>query len=264
VSNPQQSVILEEQGAIAIIRLNRPDVLNALDISMAEAFLAAIRTILERPHIRAIVIRGVGRAFCAGGDVASFQNAAGHVAEHVDNIIRPFHEAIEIMTALPQPSIAFLHGAVAGAGLSLALACDFAIAAENAKFTLAYSRIGASPDGSSSWYLPRIVGLRKAKEIALLADPFDAAEAYRLGLVNRVVPADEFEREATALATRLATGPTAAYGRIKALLHGSFDASLSEQLESERQAFEDSVSTADFAEGVAAFVEKRAARFEGR
>ncbi|WP_046864410.1 enoyl-CoA hydratase/isomerase family protein [Microvirga massiliensis] len=264
MSEPQKPIILEEQGAIAIIRLNRPDVLNALDVPMAEAFLAAIQSIVDRPEFRAIVIRGEGRAFCAGGDVASFQRAAGHVAEHVDRIIRPFHEAIEIMAALPQPSIALLHGAVAGAGLSLALACDFAIAAENARFTLAYSRIGASPDGSSSWFLPRIVGLRKAKEIALLADPFDAAEAHRLGLVNRVVPVDAFEREGMALAARLAAGPTAAYGRIKALLHGSFDASLSDQLEAERQDFNDSASSGDFAEGVAAFVEKRAARFEGR
>jgi 2-(1,2-epoxy-1,2-dihydrophenyl)acetyl-CoA isomerase len=262
VSKPQHAVILEEQGPIAIIRLNRPDVLNALDIPMAEAFLAAIETIARRPSLRAIVIRGEGRAFCAGGDVGSFQQAPD-IAEHVDNLIRPFHKGIELMVGLPQPTVAMLHGAVAGAGLSLALASDFAIAADNARFTLAYSRIGASPDGSSSWFLPRLVGLRKAKEIALLADLFDAAEAHRLGLVNRIVPPDQLDREVMALAARLAAGPTAAYGRIKTLLQDSFGASLGEQLEAERQAFKASTATADFAEGVSAFVAKRGAQFLG-
>jgi 2-(1,2-epoxy-1,2-dihydrophenyl)acetyl-CoA isomerase len=262
VSNPQDPVILEEQGAIAVIRLNRPDVLNALDIPLAEALLAAVESVARKPEIRAIVIRGAGRAFCAGGDVGSFRGK-DDVSEHVDALIQPFHKALEIMSRLPQPTIAMLHGAVAGAGLSMALACDFAVAADDAKFTLAYARIGASPDGSSTWFLPRVVGLRKAKEIALLADLFDAAEAYRLGLVNRIVPLERLEEEVMALASRLAAGPTAAYGRMKSLLHGSFDATLSQQLEAERQAFRDSTGTEDFAEGVAAFVEKRAARFKG-
>jgi 2-(1,2-epoxy-1,2-dihydrophenyl)acetyl-CoA isomerase len=259
----REPVTLEHQGSVAVIRLNRPDVLNALDIPMAEGLLSAMEEIARRPEIRVVVLRGEGRAFCAGGDVGSFQLPPEEIAGHIDNLIRPFHRALEIMSALPQPSLAVLHGAVAGAGLSLALACDFTIAADNAKFTLAYSRIGASPDGSSSWTLPRIVGLRRAKEIALLGDLFDAGEAHRLGIVNRVVPPDQLDREADSFAARLAAGPTAAYGRMKALLHGSFEASLAEQLEAERQAFIASAQTKDFAEGVAAFVAKRAARFSG-
>jgi len=154
--------------------------------------------------------------------------------------------------------------AVAGAGLSVALAADFVVAADDAKFTMAYTRIGTTPDGSGTFSLPRIVGLRKALELTLLSDPVDAAEALRLGLVNKVVPAADLARETDALARRLAAGPTAAYGRVKHLLRASFSHTLSEQLHAEREAFIASAGTADFAEGVAAFVNKRPPHFEGR
>jgi 2-(1,2-epoxy-1,2-dihydrophenyl)acetyl-CoA isomerase len=257
-------VILEGEGAVAVIRLNRPAVLNAIDAATVEAFLAAVRRIASRPDLRAIVLKGSGRAFCAGGDVARFAGRRHEVAEAVGSIIGPLHEAMTILADMPAPSIACLHGAVAGAGLSLALACDLAIAADDARFTLAYARIGATPDASSTWHLPRVVGLRRAKELALLADTIDAGEAFRLGLVNRVVPAERLETEVSALATRLAAGPTAAYWRIKGLLHASAGASLRDQLEAERDAFLGSVATDDFEEGVAAFLAKRPARFTGR
>ncbi|SEG66623.1 enoyl-CoA hydratase/isomerase family protein [Bosea lathyri] len=265
MSNPSDPIILTVDAGVALLRLNRPAVLNAFDAPMAEAFLARIEDIAARDDVRAILIKGEGRGFCAGGDVAQF-TGGGDPEASIEAIIQPLHAGLRLLDSLKQPSVACLHGAVAGAGFSLALACDLAIAAENAKFTLAYARIGATPDGSGTFHLPRLVGMRKAKELALLAETIEAAEALRLGLVNRVVPADtvEAEAEAMALARRLAAGPTQAYGRIKSLLAASGGNTLAEQLEAERQAFRASTHTADFREGVAAFLEKRPASFTGR
>ena len=171
---------------------------------------------------------------------------------------------MQILEALDAPVIASLQGAVAGGSMSLALSADLAIAAEDASFNLAYTRIGASCDLSSSWHLPRLVGLRRAMEIALLSETIDAAEALRLGLVNRVVAADRLEEETMALARRLAEGPTLAYGRLKRLLRRSFESDLAGQLDAEREAFCASTGTRDFAEGVAAFFGRRKPSFEGR
>jgi 2-(1,2-epoxy-1,2-dihydrophenyl)acetyl-CoA isomerase len=256
-----EPVILSVVDAIAVVRLNRPAVLNAIDVATAVTLREAIDAIAGRTGIRAMILAGQGRAFCAGGDVARF--SAGDPEAAVEAIISPLHDALRRMSNLPQPSIAAVQGAVAGAGFSLTLACDFAIAADTAKFTLAYSRIGASPDGSATYHLPRIVGLRKAKQLALLADTIDAAEALRLGLVNRVVPAADLEEEAMRFARRLAAGPTAAYGRTRALLAASFGNDLDGQLEAERASFKALAKTDDFQEGVAAFLEKRPAQFRG-
>jgi 2-(1,2-epoxy-1,2-dihydrophenyl)acetyl-CoA isomerase len=171
------------------------------------------------------------------------------------------HEAIVLLAEMRAPVIASLNGAVAGAGLSLALACDFAIAADNAKFTLAYVNIGASCDLSGSWSLPRLVGLRKALEIALLGDRFDAAEALRLGLVNRVVPEAELESTALALAQRLASGPAQSIAQMKRLMRISFEHDLRGQLDAERAAFLRCAATQDFSEGLDAFLAKRAPKF---
>jgi 2-(1,2-epoxy-1,2-dihydrophenyl)acetyl-CoA isomerase len=263
MSNPSDPIILTVDVGVAVLRLNRPAVLNAFDAPMAEAFLARIEDIAARDDVRAILIKGEGRGFCAGGDVAQF-TGGGDPEAAIEAIIQPLHAGLRLLDSLKQPSVACLHGAVAGAGFSLALACDLAIAAENAKFTLAYARIGATPDGSGTFHLPRLVGMRKAKELALLAETIEAAEVLRLGLVNWVVPADTVEAEAMALARRLANGPTQAYGRIKSLLAASGGNTLAEQLEAERQAFRASTHTADFREGVTAFLEKRIASFTGR
>jgi len=254
-------VVLTVVDAVAVVRLNRPSVLNAIDAETALAVLDTFNAIADRDDIRAIVLAGEGRAFCAGGDVSQFRADDPEAA--VDAIITPLHDALRRLDELPQPSIVAVHGAVAGAGFSLALACDLAVAANTAKFTLAYARIGVSPDGSSTYHLPRIVGLRKAKELALLADTIDAAEALRLGLVNAVVPAEDLEEEAMRLARRLAAGPTAAYGQIRALLTDSIGRDLDGQLEAERAAFKSLTRTGDFREGVAAFLEKRPAHFRG-
>jgi len=257
------SILLTIDAGVATLTLNRPAVLNALDVAMAEAFLAAIQAIAASDAVRAILIKGAGRGFCAGGDVSQFTQG-GDPEAAIGAIIAPLHAGLALLAGLPQPSVACLHGAVAGGGFSLALACDLAIAAENAKFTMAYARIGATPDGSGSHHLVRAVGMKKAREIALLAETFDAAEALRLGLINRVVPTGEVEAQALALARLLAAGPTQAYGGIKKLLDASGANTLNEQLELERETFAASTRTADFREGIAAFTEKRPARFTGR
>lgn len=260
----EHPIRLDIAEGIAHIRFNRPQVLNAINEAAVLAFKSAVDQVAKDESVRVVVLSGEGRAFMAGGDVGRFHAAGRDAPKVVNAIIDPFHHAIVSLAAMPAPVIACLHGAVAGAGVSVALAADLAIAADDIKMTLAYTRIGTSPDGSSTFSLPRVVGLRKAMEIALLSDTVDAAEALRLGLVNKVVPAADLAAETDALAKRLAAGPTLAYGRIKHLLRASFNHSLSDQLNAERDAFIASAGTHDFAEGAAAFVEKRAPRFEGR
>jgi len=255
---------LDIAEGIARIRFNRPEVLNAINEAAVLAFRAAVDEVTQDQSVRAVVLSGEGRAFMAGGDVGRFHAAGRDAPKVVNAIIDPFHHSMLALAAMPAPVIASLHGAVAGAGVSVALAADLAIAADDMKMNLAYARIGTSPDGSASFSLPRVVGLRKALEIALLCEQIDAAEALRLGLVNTVVPAADLAAQTDALARRLADGPTLAYGRIKHLMRASFGHSLSEQLNAERDAFVASAGTHDFAEGVAAFVQKRPARFEGR
>jgi 2-(1,2-epoxy-1,2-dihydrophenyl)acetyl-CoA isomerase len=254
-------VRLRRDGAVAALTISRPEALNALDPATARAFHAACRTVADDPGVRAVIVRGEGRAFGVGGDLAAM---AGDPTAVADELIAQMHASVLLLAALDAPVIASLHGAVAGGSMSLACACDLAIAAEGTTFNLAYARIGASSDLSSSWHLPRLVGLRNAMHIALLSDTFDAAEALRLGLVNRVVPAADLERDTLALAQRLASGPTLAYGRLKRLLRQSFDHDLPRQLQAEAEQFRASTRTHDFAEGVSAFLGKRAASFEGR
>ncbi|WP_341989476.1 enoyl-CoA hydratase-related protein [Azorhizobium sp. AG788] len=256
-------VLLDVTGGIARIRFNRPHVLNALDEHAILAFKRAVDTIAEQRTVRVVVLSGEGRAFLAGGDVGRFHDAGPEAVHVVRALIDPLHDAMITLSRLRAPVIASVQGAAAGAGLSMALAADLLIAADDAKFSMAYSRIGTSPDGSATWHLPRIVGLRKAMELALLSETIDAQEALRLGIANKVVPAASLSAETDALAERLAAGATAALGRIKALLRASFENSLPEQLDAERDAFISSASTRDFAEGAAAFVAKRMPVFEG-
>ncbi len=264
MSDTTAPLLLDIADGIARLRFNRPAGLNAIDRPMAICFHDACQTLQQTPDLRAVVISGEGKAFMAGGDLASFHAGLPNASAAAKAIIDPVHAGLNLLTQLPQPVIASLHGAVAGAGVSIALACDFAIAADNARFALAYSRIGTSLDAGCTWSLPRIVGLRKALELSLLADPFDAAEALRLGLINRVVPFDTLANEVDALAQRLAAGPTVAYGRIKQLLRASHGTPFAEQLDAEQAAFCACATTEDFAEGLNAFFDKRPARFRGR
>lgn len=257
---PASSIRLDIHGACARITFDRPQALNAIDSAGAHAFRDAIARIAGSPQIRAVMLRGAGHAFMAGGDVGAIRAAPDAIGPA---LIDPLHAALSALARLPIPVLACAHGAVAGAGLSILLAADLAIAADNARFDLAYARIGASPDASATWHLPRIVGLRKAMELALLCEPLDARQALQLSLVNRVVPAAELQTQADALLQQLADGPTDALGRTKALLRASLSRSLEGQLDAERAAFLAGVSTHDLHEGLDAFLEKRPPIFNG-
>ncbi|WP_377847246.1 enoyl-CoA hydratase/isomerase family protein [Bosea sp. UC22_33] len=263
MSDASDSVQLTRDGGVAVLTLNRPAVLNAIDAPMAELFLAKVKAIAASSDVRSILLQGNGRAFCAGGDVSQFL-ASHDILAGIEAIMAPLHEALRLLDALPQPSVACLHGAIAGGGFSLALACDLAVAADDARFTMAYARIGATPDLGGTYRLARLVGQRKAREIALLAETFGAEDALKIGLVNRVVPAAQARDEGLALARKIAAGPTGAYGRIRTLLAKAPDADLADHLDAERDAFRETTATADFREGVTAFLEKRPAAFTGR
>lgn len=262
MSTSDSPVLLERQGAIAFLTFNRAPQLNAIDPALATQLRDHAVTVSKDESVRCVVLRGKGRAFMAGGDLSVFHAAPTPQTAH--SIIVPLHEAMRLLTTLPVPVIASLQGAVAGAGFSVALAADLALAADDLSMTLAYTLIGASLDGSSSYFLPRMVGLRKAMEFAFLSPKIDAAEALRLGLVNRVVPADKLEAETLALAEKLAAGPTHAYGRSKRLLRDSSGRDLVAQLDAELKAFARGTETGDFREGIDAFLGKRKAKFTGR
>jgi len=250
--------------AVATITLNRPAAYNALDLALGrELFHAALEADEDRA-VRCVVVTGAGNAFCAGGDVRAFHENAGRVGVLVKELTTYLHGAVSRLARSPKPVIMAVNGVAAGGGMSLALAGDLVVAAASAKFTMAYSRIAASPDGSSTYFLPRMIGLRRALELHFTNRTLSAEEAMEWGLVNRVYPDAELRGAAAALARELAQGPTAAFGRAKRLFHQSTQESLETQMELEAQAIARSGATEDFAAGVAAFVQKKAARFVGR
>lgn len=248
---------------VATITLNRPQVMNALDAGMIRQLRVVCELARDDKSVRAIVLCGNGPAFLAGGDVALFHANLPKLPDMVLDLAGELHHAIVALREAAKPVLASVHGAVAGAGVSLLAAADLAIAAAETKFTLAYSKIATSPDGGSSYFLPRIVGTRKALELMMLSDTFDAGTALNLGLVNWVVPAAELAAATDKIARRLAAGPTVAYGETKALVNRTFERPLTAQLDAEAHAFARCAATRDLAEGVTAFVEKRKPRFRG-
>jgi 2-(1,2-epoxy-1,2-dihydrophenyl)acetyl-CoA isomerase len=260
-------ISLDIQDHIATITLNRPEARNALSLEMRTGLADFMGQVEFDPDVRCVVLRGAGGHFMAGGDVKSFQ--ARQKLPHADRkreVLRGLHllhYAIYRIRRMAKPVLASVQGAAAGAGVSLMAACDLAVAADDAFVILAYANIGLCPDGSSTFFLPRLLGLRRTLEMTLLPERMDAATAREWGLFNRVVPAAELEAETRALATRLANGPTHAFGRAKALLNASFDNPLEAQLELESAAIADCMTTDDHTEGVNAFVEKRTPRFVG-
>lgn len=254
------SLLFERQGAVATLRFNRPDALNAIDLPMATAFLAAVRQIAADPGIRAVVLRGSGKGFMAGGDMATMHAdpVQGSAA-----LLGPINEALALLHSINAPVIAQVHGVAAGAGVSFMLQADFILAAEGTRFNLAYINIGTCCDAGASWALPRRVGLGHALEIAMLGETLSSADALRLGLVNRVVPAAELDAAVEQLAQRLAGGPTVAYGRMRRLLRNSFERDLPAQLAEEAKAFSECAQSADMRIGMDAFYAKRPPEFTG-
>ena len=259
------TVLLARDGSVATLTLNRPDALNALDPAMIDALIAHTAAVARDDSVRVVVLRGAGRHFMAGGDIRSFAERLAEApavrSEGFRRTIGRLHAAIENLHRMPHPVVGRVHGAVAGFGLSLMNACDLVVAADDSYFASAYRQIALTPDGGGSWALPRLVGLRKAMEIFLLGERFGAADALALGLVNRVVPAADLDAATNAMVHALATGPALALRNAKRLVRESLSRSLSEQLDAEASSFAACAGTADFVEGITAFLAKRPPQF---
>lgn len=257
-------VLHSVSDGVAAITFNRPAVMNALDADMIRAFREASEQAAGDPAVRVIVLRGAGPAFVAGGDVAMFRDNVAAMAKLVPDLAAELHHGILALRHAPQPVIAAVHGAAAGAGFSIMLACDLVLAAADTQFSLAYSRIGTSPDGGSTWFLPRLAGYQKAMELMLLADTVDAETLQGLGVVNRVIAADQLPAEVEKLARRLAAGPARAYAETKALANSALHDGLAAHLDAEALAFARCAKSEDFVEGVTAFTEKRKPQYKGQ
>jgi 2-(1,2-epoxy-1,2-dihydrophenyl)acetyl-CoA isomerase len=257
------SILLHVEARVAFVTFNRPERLNAIDLAMARALREVVEGLSSRDDVRAVVVRGAGAAFVAGGDITLFGGDREAAAATISELIDHFHAATVGLQRLPAPVIASVNGAAAGGGFSLALGADIRIAADTATFTPAYLRLGTSPDGGGTFFLPRLVGASKALEIFLLGGMYSAADALHLGFVNRVVPAADLERETAQLAAAIARGAMPAVARAKALMIGCDLDALERQLKAEKEAFLTCVRSRDFEEGVAAFLSKRPPRFTG-
>ncbi len=258
------AILFDVDDSVAHITLNRPESANSLNMEMASELMRAVIRCSEDPAIRAVVITGTGSIFCSGGDLKSFATQGQHLPYHLKEVTTYLHAAISRLTRMDPPVIAAVNGSAAGAGMALACACDIAIAAKSARFTMAYTRAGLTPDGSSTYILPRIVGLKRALELTLTNRVLSAQEAFDLGIVTRVVPDAELLDQAHTLAAGLAAGPTKALGAAKRLLHQGWTETLETQMEHESQAIASMAHTADAVEGITAFVEKRPAEFKGQ
>jgi len=258
---------LIHQDGITTMIFNRPEARNALSIEMRSMLSDALHDAENDSSVRCVVLKGQGEHFLAGGDVKgmaeTLEQSTEELRKHFVLRLHNLHPIMFAMRRMPKPVIASVQGAAAGAGASIALASDLVIASEDAFFTLAYCRIGTSPDGSATFQLPRTVGIKKAMEITLLGDRFTAQTAKEWGLINFVVPTAGLEEETDKLARRLANGPTYVYGKSKALLYRSMESQFESQLQAEAESFADCTSRADFREGVTAFVEKRKPNFTG-
>ncbi len=259
---PFQYIKYEKNDSIAAVTLNRPDRLNALIHTMIREMHVALADAAEDDSVRALILRGAGRAFCSGDDMRDMIDMQRPLPTQGKEDFRPegYHSLVIALRELRKPTIACVHGYALGAGFELAIACDFVVAEENAKFGMVLMTRGMV---GGTYLLPRMVGLRRAIELVLLGETFDARRAESLGLINRIVSADKLEQETLALAARLAEAPTAAVGIAKAAIHRGLDMSLREGMEYQGLALTLSIMTDDYREGVLAFLEKRKPRYTG-
>lgn len=260
-----EQIKTDRHGSVTRITLNRPDRLNALTHAMSDELVDAFTEAREDASVRAILLTGAGRGFCAGQDLTEFSETSDGKPPDIEaHLERAYHKLIPIMVEIPKPVVCAVNGVAAGAGVSLAIACDVRIASEAARFTQAFVKIGLVPDSGGTWLLPRVVGAAKALELSITGEMVDAESALRMGLVSRVVAADALEKESLDYAAALAALPTVAIGEAKALIRDAIASDLNQALRREAQAQSRMGQTHDFMEGVTAFNEKREPRFEGR
>ena len=258
------NVLFEIREHVAHITLNRPEVSNAMNLEMSREFYEAAFECEQSSDVRAVLITGAGRAFCSGGDVTSFAaQEPGRLSAYYRRLTLFLHQAIHRFARMPAPVVMAVNGIAGGGGMSLACAGDIVLAGESARFTMAYTQIGLTPDGSSTYYLPRIIGLRRTLELALTNRVLSAREAETMGLVTRVIPDDQLMAQAQTLVADLAKGPTRAYEGVKRLCYGATNTSLAEQMECETEWLTEMAETADVQEGIAAFLARRPPQFNG-
>jgi 2-(1,2-epoxy-1,2-dihydrophenyl)acetyl-CoA isomerase len=255
------TVLAATAGGVLTLTLNRPDALNSLTVEMKEGLLAALKDAARNKEVRVVVLTGAGRAFSAGQDLK--ERSGPDVNDLGTELRTRYNPIILAMRRLEKPIIGAINGVAAGAGISVALACDIVLASDKASFMEAFGRVGLVPDTGSSWFLPRLVGPARAAEMMFTADSVDAATAERIGLINRVVPADSLMDEANALAARLAQAAPIALALAKRALNRALTSTLEDALEFEAQLQSIAGRSADHTEGVAAFVEKRPPNFNG-
>lgn len=258
-----ETILFELNSGVAKITLNRPDAANGMNMTMGRELMEAAIRCEDDTSIRAIVITGSGRMFSAGGDLKSLAAYGDQMSVKLKELTTYLHAAITCFSRMNAPVVIAVNGTAAGAGFSLAVAGDMVLAAESAKFTMAYTAAGLAPDVGASHYLVRLIGLRKTQDLMLTNRLLTAAQAQEWGAISQVVPNDELQSAAMELATKLASGPTAAFGTVKRLLRSSFSTALETQLDSEANGIAAMAKTEDGKEGVLAFLEKRAAVFKG-
>ena len=252
------------EGAVARITLARPEAANALNPAMAHELLEVAQRCRDTAGIRAVILDAEGRVFCAGGDVLAFAAAGDRLGAELDQLIDIFHPAVEILSTMDAPVIAAVQGVAAGAGLSLLSSCSLVVASSAASFTMAYTGIGLTPDGGATYFLPRLIGLRRAEELMITNRRLDADTALAWGLVNELVPPEQLGARVAELAAQLAAGATAAFGGARRMLLASSHHSLGEQLELEQRTMAVAGASRDGLAGVAAFKAKAKPEFEGR